>query len=101
AYARRRYQIYPAKAEESRRKVVAALDRIVAERQPSGYLVGDSFSIADLTAVSLLFPLLWMRPGIEFQYDYPEPPVTETFEAASDHPGLDWMEDIYRRHRGD
>src|SRR5271165_73049 len=56
-YARRRYRIYPVDAGQARVKLMAALDRIISELQPSGYLVGESFSVADLTAASLLFPL--------------------------------------------
>ena len=40
-YPKRRYRINPADAEEGRRKVSLALDRIEAEVGPSGYLVGD------------------------------------------------------------
>ena len=40
-YARRRYRIYPADAELAREKIALALDRIAADRQPSGYLVGS------------------------------------------------------------
>jgi glutathione S-transferase len=57
-------------AARSRTKVVAALDRIEAELQPSGYLVGDRFSVADLTAAALLSPLLWPP-----EYSYPMPPM--------------------------
>ena len=43
----------------ARAKVLAALDRLEAELDASGeYLVGDSFSVADLTAASLLYPLV-------------------------------------------
>src|SRR5688572_3479562 len=36
--------------ELSRRKTFAALDHLERELGPSGYLVGDSFTVADLTA---------------------------------------------------
>src|SRR5262249_19333771 len=45
-------------AESSRRRVDAALDRLEAELRPSGYLVGDTFTVADLTAAALVSPLL-------------------------------------------
>ena len=54
AYERRRYRIYPADAEQARVKLTAALDRIIAELKPSGYLVGESFSVADLAATLAL-----------------------------------------------
>jgi glutathione S-transferase len=96
-YARRRYKIYALDAEEGRAKVAAALDRIVAELQPSGYLVGSDFSVADLTAASLLFPLAWPT---ELQYRYPDPPKWQLMESLVRHPAVDWIRETYRRHRG-
>jgi glutathione S-transferase len=97
-YANRRYRIYPADAEEGRRKVALALDRIEAEVRPSGYLVGDGFTVADLTAAALLFPVAWPP---ELQYDYPEPPRSSPWlESLTRHPAAEWITEIYRRHRG-
>jgi glutathione S-transferase len=77
--------------------LAVALDRIMAERQPSGYLVGSDFTVADLTAASLLFPLAWPA---ELQYEYPDPPHWEHMESLAQHPAVDWIREIYRRHRG-
>lgn len=96
-YARRRYKIYAPDAEEGRAKVAAALDRIMAELQPSGYLVGSNFSIADLSAASLLFPLAWPA---ELQYRYPDPPKWQLMESLVQHPAVNWIRETYRRHRG-
>jgi glutathione S-transferase len=95
-YARRRYRIYPADAEQARVKLVAALDRIVAELKPSGYLVGASFSVADLAAAALLFPLA--MPA-ELQYPYPEFPDWGDLTPHTKHPAMDWIREMYRRHR--
>jgi glutathione S-transferase len=95
-YARRRYRIYPADAERARIKLAAALDRIVSERKPSGYLVGESFSVADLTAAALLFPLA-MPP--EVQYPYPELPDWGAMRPLAEHPAVDWVRETYRRDR--
>ncbi len=83
----------------SRIKVREALDRIETELQPSGYLVGDGFTVADLTAAALLSPIV--RPA-EFPYSFPPlPEGAERYctELAS-HPAFRWAEDMYRRHRG-
>jgi glutathione S-transferase len=80
--------------------VLAGLDRIVAELQPSGYLVGDRFSVADLTASALFCPIVMPQ---EFQYRPAEPEYRLTAEyrnSLSAHTGFRWVEDIYRRHRG-
>lgn len=96
-YARRRYRIYPADAEQARAKLTTALDRITAELKPSGYLVGDSFTVADLAAAALLSPLA-MPP--ELQYRYPELPDWGDMRPHAKHPAVDWIREMYRRHRG-
>jgi glutathione S-transferase len=97
AYTRRRYRFYEADAERAQTMVKAALDRIVAELEPSGYLVGSGVTVADLTAAALLFPLAWPA---ELQYDYPGPPESQLIESLEGHPGVAWIREIYRRHRG-
>jgi glutathione S-transferase len=96
-YARRRYRIYSTDAEQARRRLTVALDRIAEETASSGYLVGSRFSVADLTAAALLFPLAWPA---ELQYPYPAPPEWIGLKAHSEHPAVDWIREMYRRHRG-
>jgi len=84
----------------SREKVLAALDRLEAELRPSGYLVGDRFSVADLTAAALLAPVV-LPP--EFPYRPPGPlpaPVTRWRDALVSRPVCRWAAEMYRRHRG-
>ena len=45
-------------ADRGREAVRAAMDRLESEVGVSGYLVGDGFTVADLTAASLFTPLL-------------------------------------------
>jgi glutathione S-transferase len=79
--------------------VHAAGARFSAELQPSGYLCGSAFGVADLTLASLVAPVVAPE-----QFPYPQP--------ARDHPRLDpvrdalapsglldWALDIYARHR--
>jgi len=96
---RRKMRIEPEAAAESREQSVRALDRLEAEIQPSGYLVGDSFSVADLTAASLLYPLA--RPS-----QFPYPTIGEIPEAGREfiaslavRPGARWVAEMYERHR--
>jgi len=87
-------------AEFARGKTLAAMDRLEKELQPSGYLVGESFSVADLTAAALLSPLF--NPP-EFPYRSSEPvpaPVAGLLEPLKTRPAYRWVMDMYRRHRG-
>jgi glutathione S-transferase len=98
-YAKRRYSIYADDVEESRAKLVEALDRIEAERQPSGYLVGDAFTVADLTAAALLYPV-GQPPEYQYAIPDPTPGLQSWLDSLGGHPALDWIRDMYRRHRG-
>jgi glutathione S-transferase len=85
---------------EARAKILAAMDRLEAEVGPSGYLVGDAFSVADLAAAALTTPLV--RPP-ERQHlppiAYPEP-LQSFADGIAARPAGQWVLDIYRRHRG-
>ena len=99
-YARRRYRIYPTDVEVAKAKIEAALDRIEAERAGGKYLVGGRFTVADLTAAALLFPL---ADPPELQYPFPRPvpePLRRWYEAVAAHPAVAWIGTMYREHRG-
>ncbi|MGB7587110.1 MAG: glutathione S-transferase family protein [Solirubrobacterales bacterium] len=88
-------------AERSRAKVLAALDRLDAELQASGgdYLVGDSFTVADLTAASLFYPLVAPEGG-PLPSDQPMPEDFERFRIPlKERPGFKWVAEMFRRHR--
>ena len=75
-------------------------DRIERELQPSGYLVGDQFTVADLCVASIMTGVI--RPA-QFSYALPEPwpeRLVALRESVADHPGFQWVADIYERHRG-
>jgi glutathione S-transferase len=86
-------------AELARRKIEAAFDRLEAELGSSEYLVGDRFTVADLTAASILYPMVRPPEGPQVMPDYPEP--LERFRLSfSDRAGYRWVEEMFRRHRG-
>jgi glutathione S-transferase len=77
-----------------------ALDLVAKCATGSGYLVGDRFTVADLTAAALLSPTA-MPP--QFSYPVPEPRsdgLRRWLSRWSDHPGTAWVSEIYRKHRG-
>jgi glutathione S-transferase len=96
-YMNSRYRFTEEAVVRSRETLAAALDRIESERDGRKYLVGDSFTVADLTAASLLYPLAWPP---EFPYELPEPPTWKFLEPIRDHPSLGWIRETWRRHRG-
>jgi glutathione S-transferase len=97
---RLRYGINAEDAETARQKTRAAFDRVESELQPSGYLVGDRFSVADLTAAALLFPLV-RPPEAPYKVEATLPERFARFrDEMSSHPAFKWVEEMYRMHRG-
>jgi glutathione S-transferase len=99
---KRSFRIGPETIERSREKVRAALDRLEADVGPSGYLVGESFSVADLTAASILAPIV-MPPEFPYIKLRPEERTAQSRhfrDSLKDRPGFRWVEDVYARHRG-
>ena len=81
--------------ERSRR----ALDFVAKEVGPSGQLVGNGFSVADLCCASLLAPLV--DPGHpDMARLRPLPERVEAFlRRFASHPGAEWVLGQYARHR--
>ena len=79
-------------------KLRAAAERFHTELQPSGYLVGDSFTVADLTVAALLAPVVTPE---QFPYSQPQnghPRLEPAREAIG--PELEtWAREMYARHR--
>jgi glutathione S-transferase len=100
AYYRFRHDIEDANLESDRATVNAALDRIEQERQGRMYLVGDAFTVADLTAAALLGQLV-RPPELEYPPRVELPPYLEEYRGTLlGHPATQWAAGIYRLHRG-
>jgi glutathione S-transferase len=81
-------------------KVHAAGRRFHDELEPSGYLVGDSFTVADLTLAALVGPAVAPE-----QFPYPQPQrghplLAPLREALAEYGIADWTREMYGRHRG-
>lgn len=88
-------------AEVARSGIVAAFDRLEAELEKGEgeFLVGNSLSVADVTAASLFYPLV-VPPEGPLPVELPRPPAFERFrESLSDRRGYRWVEETFRRHR--
>jgi glutathione S-transferase len=85
------------RAEVARSKILAAFDRLESELGAGDYLVGDGFTVADLAAASLLYPVVQPAEGPAL------PPVPEGFERfrapLKERRGYRWVEEMFRRHR--
>jgi glutathione S-transferase len=96
---------YRVASEESaalaRAKIIAAIDRLEAELEagPGDYLVGNSFSVADLTAAALLTPVVDPPQGQAL----PDPPagLVEFRESLRERRAFTWVEEMFARHRAD
>jgi glutathione S-transferase len=94
------FGIDPDSVERANTKLHAACERFARELEPSGYLVADRFTIADLAVAALVSPAVAPE-----QFPYPQPqrghPLTAPVrEALSEHGLADWARGIYARHRG-
>jgi glutathione S-transferase len=97
-FVRRDYGVSAKSAEVAYGEVLAAMDRIEAEMQPSGYLVGDRFSVADLAAAALFTPLIAppYRPYMPATFPAALQPLRDELTARR---GGRWIHEMYERHR--
>lgn len=98
---RRTFNVYPEYVNASWVHVMQALDGLEQhlEGDPSRYLVGNSFTLADLTAAAMLAPLI----GPE-ESPWPDHHVTDRNNADlrrqfRDRVAGEWVLRIYRDHR--
>jgi glutathione S-transferase len=94
------FAITPRSVDLAYEKVRAAGQRFTAELQPSGYLVGDGFTVADLTLAALVAPAVAPE-----QFPYPQPQrghplLAPVRDALSECGVVDWAQQMYARHRG-
>lgn len=77
-----------------------ALDFVVEAAGDDGYLVDDHFSVADLTAASLLM-VTCFPAELQFSIGQPWPDELHNWlDRWADHPGTTWVRKIFQRHRG-
>jgi glutathione S-transferase len=98
-YANLRFKVAdPTDEQEACRVIREGIDRVESELDGGEYLVGDSFSVADLTAAALLYPLVLPPDGPNAIGGVP--PTAEPFaEEIRDRPFYSWVERMYAEYR--
>ena len=96
---RRDYDVSEEDTERSVRQIRAAMDRVENELQPSGYLVGDGFTVADLTAAALFTPVI-LPEGRQYPPPEAAPAMIELRDELEARDGGKWVHEMYARHRG-
>lgn len=85
-------------AAEARQRVLAGFDRLESELDDGDYLVADQFGVADISAASLLYPVVG-PPESFTTFDRMPEPVEHFREELSGRRGFKWVEEMFRRHR--
>jgi glutathione S-transferase len=85
------------RADEALDKVMAALDRLESELGDGQYLAGERFSVADLTAAPLFYPLVLPAEG-PLQMELPAA-VANMRAAIEERRGYRWVQEMFSRHR--
>jgi glutathione S-transferase len=93
---------YRARSERGARQaelnMLAVLDRLEAELGDCEYLVGGRFSVADLTAASLLYPLVLPEQAPKQIQEIPER-YEQLRASLSSRRAYRWVGEIYAKHR--
>ena len=84
-------------AQEARVKIDEGFDKIEAELGDREYLVGDSFTVADLTAAALFYPSVLPDEGP--QLPSPPPSYAEFRAEIEDRRGFKYVQEMFHRHR--
>jgi glutathione S-transferase len=97
---RLRYGIDSDSAARGWEKTTTAMDRLESELGNGDYLVGERFTVADVTAAALFHPIV-RPPEAQYQVSDPIPEVlVRRREELAARPGFRWVQEMYRRHRG-
>ena len=89
--------INPEKAKYSRERLNTSVDRLQARYKTNEYLVGDSFTRADLTAAALMAPFYMPEGyGLNWPKDLPEPSQELLAEFSN---RIGWVGKSYSKYR--
>lgn len=96
---RREMSIDEASAIEAGEQIEAAIQRVAGATRATGYLVGDRFTVADLTAGSLFFPLFFPS---QLEFDLPDRPcqAMDAWRARWQGTSIEpYVRGLFEKHR--
>ncbi len=85
--------------EKARQDCTAVMDAIVVAQKETGYLVGGRFSLADLTASAIMYPLVLPDQALSAPHARSHPAMKPWLAHWADHPVRNYIARIYRHHR--
>jgi glutathione S-transferase len=98
-YVRLRFRVASdERAAAAGEAVLAAFDRLERELDGNEYLVGDSFTVADLTAASLFYPLAMPPEGPRVLASQ-APAFARFADPLRGRPGFAYVQRMFRQHR--
>jgi glutathione S-transferase len=97
---RRDMKIDAAGAERGIARTREALALVARRAGADGYLVGDAFTVADLTAASLLSVALFPKESPVPVHEPRSPVLAGWLEHFAREPGIAWVAGAFRKHRG-
>ena len=98
AVVRRDYGATAEQEATARAGILAAADRLEDELGDGDHMVGDRFTVADLTAAALFTPTL-APPERPYLLDTAPPAVLELRAELEARRAGQWVGEMYRRHR--
>jgi glutathione S-transferase len=102
AFTRLRYRVADEDAAAAARlKITAAMDRLDAELEAvdGDHLAGDRFSVADLTAAALFYPLVLPPEAPQELPNDPPAGMARFREPLMERPGYDWVRRTFAAYR--
>jgi len=99
ALMRKSMNITPETGRRAKERVDVLLDFIAEKTAGSGYFVGGTFTVADLTAAALLGPAILVDHPDMKQAPNPPRALAALCTEWAGHPAVQWAQGIWREHR--
>ena len=85
--------------DQARQECVAVADQIIEAMQSDGYLVGNRFTLADLTAAAIFYPVAMPVGALGSSNARQEAGLTPWLQSWAAHPIQNYVSGVYAKHR--